>query len=120
MTKPANLVMRTQRSRYWSPQEHMPSRPACTPRRMGPAAHDAHSKRESPSCDSGNVAGADRLMLAISVELLHGTFRGDPEGTANTGALKFRGSGHLRPRACSRCVGRGRWDTGEVPGNGRR
>ena len=27
-------------------------------------------------------------MLAISVELLHGTFRGDPEGTANTGALK--------------------------------
>ena len=28
-------------------------------------------------------------MLAISVDLLHGTFRGDPEGTANTGALKF-------------------------------
>lgn len=27
-------------------------------------------------------------MLAISVELLHGTFRGDPEGTANTGALQ--------------------------------
>ena len=26
-------------------------------------------------------------MLAISVELLHGTFRGDPEGTAITGAL---------------------------------
>ena len=25
-------------------------------------------------------------MLAISVELLHGTFRGDPDGTANTGA----------------------------------
>ena len=24
-------------------------------------------------------------MLAISVELLHGTFRGDPDGTANTG-----------------------------------
>ena len=26
-------------------------------------------------------------MLAISVELLHGTFRGDPDGTANTGGL---------------------------------
>ena len=26
-------------------------------------------------------------MLAISVELLHGTFRGDPDGTANTGHL---------------------------------
>ena len=26
-------------------------------------------------------------MLAISVELLHGTFRGDPDGTANTGRL---------------------------------
>ena len=26
-------------------------------------------------------------MLAISVELLHGTFRGDPAGTANTGRL---------------------------------
>ena len=26
-------------------------------------------------------------MLAISVELLHGTFRGDPNGTANTGRL---------------------------------
>ena len=26
-------------------------------------------------------------MLAISVELLHGTFRGDPDGTANTGLL---------------------------------
>lgn len=26
-------------------------------------------------------------MLAISVELLHGTFRGDPDGTANTGNL---------------------------------
>ena len=26
-------------------------------------------------------------MLAISVELLHGTFRGDPDGTANTGSL---------------------------------
>ena len=26
-------------------------------------------------------------MLAISVELLHGTFRGDPDGTANTGYL---------------------------------
>lgn len=26
-------------------------------------------------------------MLAISVELLHGIFRGDPDGTANTGAL---------------------------------
>ena len=26
-------------------------------------------------------------MLAISVELLHGTFRGDPDGTANTGQL---------------------------------
>ena len=26
-------------------------------------------------------------MLAIAVELLHGTFRGDPDGTANTGAL---------------------------------
>ena len=27
-------------------------------------------------------------MLAISVELLHGTFRGDPDGTANTGRLQ--------------------------------
>ena len=27
-------------------------------------------------------------MLTISVELLHGTFRGDPDGTANTGGLK--------------------------------
>ena len=26
-------------------------------------------------------------MLAIEVELLHGTFRGDPDGTANTGGL---------------------------------
>ena len=26
-------------------------------------------------------------MLSISVELLHGTFRGDPDGTANTGGL---------------------------------
>ena len=26
-------------------------------------------------------------MLSISVELLHGTFRGDPDGTANTGRL---------------------------------
>ena len=26
-------------------------------------------------------------MLAVSVELLHGTFRGDPDGTANTGRL---------------------------------
>ena len=26
-------------------------------------------------------------MLAVSVELLHGTFRGDPDGTANTGHL---------------------------------
>ena len=26
-------------------------------------------------------------MLAISVQLLHGTFRGDPDGTANTGRL---------------------------------
>ena len=26
-------------------------------------------------------------MLAISLELLHGTFRGDPDGTANTGRL---------------------------------
>ena len=26
-------------------------------------------------------------MLAVSVEFLHGTFRGDPEGTANTGRL---------------------------------
>ena len=26
-------------------------------------------------------------MLAISVELLHGTYRGDPDGTANTGGL---------------------------------
>ena len=26
-------------------------------------------------------------MLVVSVELLHGTFRGDPEGTANTGRL---------------------------------
>ena len=26
-------------------------------------------------------------MLAITVELLHGTFRGDPDGTANTGGL---------------------------------
>ena len=26
-------------------------------------------------------------MLAISVELLHGTFRGDPDGTANTGLV---------------------------------
>lgn len=26
-------------------------------------------------------------MLAIAVELLHGTFRGDPDGTANTGGL---------------------------------
>ncbi len=26
-------------------------------------------------------------MLAISIELLHGTFRGDPDGTANTGRL---------------------------------
>lgn len=26
-------------------------------------------------------------MIAISVELLHGTFRGDPDGTANTGRL---------------------------------
>ncbi len=28
-------------------------------------------------------------MLAISVELLHGTFRGDPAGTANTGNLAY-------------------------------
>ena len=27
-------------------------------------------------------------MLSISVELLHGTFRGDPDGTANTGRLR--------------------------------
>ena len=27
-------------------------------------------------------------MLSISVELLHGTYRGDPDGTANTGHLK--------------------------------
>ena len=27
-------------------------------------------------------------MLAVSVELLHGTFRGDPDGTANTGRLQ--------------------------------
>ena len=27
------------------------------------------------------------LVLAIEVELLHGTFRGDPDGTANTGGL---------------------------------
>ena len=26
-------------------------------------------------------------MLAVSVEFLHGTFRGDPDGTANTGRL---------------------------------
>lgn len=26
-------------------------------------------------------------MLVVSVELLHGTFRGDPDGTANTGGL---------------------------------
>ena len=32
-----------------------------------------------------DLAGARRLMLAISVELLHGTFRGDPDGTASTG-----------------------------------
>ena len=28
-------------------------------------------------------------MLAISAELLHGTFRGDPDGTANTGHLEI-------------------------------
>ena len=33
-------------------------------------------------------------MLVISVELLHGTFRGDPDGTANTGRL---GSGEWPP-----------------------
>ena len=27
-------------------------------------------------------------MLAIAVEFLHGTFRGDPDGTANTGRLQ--------------------------------
>ena len=26
-------------------------------------------------------------MISISVELLHGTFRGDPDGSANTGRL---------------------------------
>ncbi len=28
-------------------------------------------------------------MLAVSVEFLHGTFRGDPDGTANTGRLTW-------------------------------
>ena len=34
-------------------------------------------------------------MLAISVEFLHGTFRGDPDGTAFTGGLAGE-SGHRR------------------------
>ena len=32
-----------------------------------------------------NLAGDYGLMLAISLEFLHGTFRGDPDGMANTG-----------------------------------
>ena len=58
-----------------------------TARRLGSAAADAHAQGEPQGGNPLDVAGACRLMLAISVELLHRTFRGDPDGTANTGRL---------------------------------
>ena len=59
-----------------------------TARRLGSAPEGAHAPGEPRGGHPLDVAGAGgRLMLAISVELLHGTFRGDPDGTANTGHL---------------------------------
>ncbi|MYH57575.1 MAG: type I-U CRISPR-associated protein Cas5/Cas6, partial [Boseongicola sp. SB0675_bin_26] len=37
--------------------------------------------------DPRNLAEAGRLMFTVSLEFLHCTFRGDPDGTANTGRL---------------------------------
>ena len=46
-----------------------------------------HEQGQPPHSDPRDVAGTRRLMLAVSVELLHGTFRGHADGTANTGRL---------------------------------
>ena len=51
---------------------------------------DAHRRRRltpKANLQRGNPVdlARTRLMLAISVEFLHGTFRGDPDGTAVTG-----------------------------------
>ena len=56
-------------------------------RRVGSPPEDAHATEEPPGGHPLDVARTGRLMLVISVELLHGTFRGDPDGTANTGHL---------------------------------
>ena len=48
-------------------------------------------KDKPPQGDPIDLAGADGLVLAVEVDLLHGTFRGDPDGTANTGGLAARG-----------------------------
>ena len=40
-------------------------------------------------------------MLAISVEFLHGTFRGDPDGTAVTGGPDPRRMAAVSNTACS-------------------
>ena len=58
-------------------------------RRLGSAPLAAHTQGQSPQGDPRHLAPARGLMLAISVELLHGTFRGDPDGTANTGGLSL-------------------------------
>ena len=64
--------------------------------------------------DRIDLAGTCRLMLAISVEFLHGTFRGDPDGTASTGRLT-RGEWATVPCAALRRAGGGRRHGEPVP-----